>query len=121
MIYSKQIILVQTDFDGDEKLEYLLNCNLEWKPDDHLSFSEYFKKNIFTFVCCLKRIEKKLPFKFGKFVLFEMIKKIDRKSFFGFEFPGEQPILDEQKGHGYKEENRKRKREDGEELIDEKI
>ena len=83
--------LIDVSVRKDEKLNYLLNCNLEWKPDHHLHYSsKQFKKNVFAFVCCLKRIEEKLPFKFGKFVLFEMIKKIDRKSFFSFEFPGEQ-------------------------------
>ena len=89
-------------------VKYLLNCNVEWKPNHHLSFSKCFLDCVFLFVCCLKRIEKKLPFKFGKFVLFEIIKKIERKSFLHLDFPGEQSIDEEES----KTENRKRKREE---------
>ena len=107
--------IIQVDIypggENGETLKYLLNCNVRWKPDNHLSFSEYFKKNVFKFVCCLKRIEKKLLFKFGRFILFEMIKRIDRKSFLHLDFAEKQPFDEEDE----RSDNRKRKRDKEEE------
>ena len=69
-------------------LEYLIDCNKEWKPNNQFFVSPYFfKKCVFVFICCMKMIEKKLPFKFGKFLFFEIIKRVDRKSFLSFDFP----------------------------------
>ena len=66
----------------DNQINYLLDCNVKWSPDYHSSSnSKIFIGSVFTFVCCLKSFEKNLPFKIVKFILFEIIKKIDRKSF----------------------------------------
>ena len=63
------------------EIDFLLSCNKKWKPKKHVYFQKSFKESVFTFVVCLKEKQKTLFFKLGKFVWFEIIKMIDRRSF----------------------------------------
>ena len=65
-----------------EKINFLLSCNLEWNCSIHNSLFPEFNCSIFVFLLCLNEIHNFLQFKIPKFVLFEIFKKIDRKSFF---------------------------------------
>eukprot|EP01091_Cochliopodium_minus_P016622 TRINITY_DN6291_c0_g1_i2.p1 TRINITY_DN6291_c0_g1~~TRINITY_DN6291_c0_g1_i2.p1 ORF type:complete len:342 (-),score=70.69 TRINITY_DN6291_c0_g1_i2:60-1085(-) len=62
-----------------EKLNYLLHCNLKWSPNLHVHCSDLFKKTVFVFSLCLKR--NGIRFKLPKYIIFEILKLIDRKSF----------------------------------------
>ena len=85
---NKSVIDVNPSFMIDPVIGYLVQSNKEWKPSEHSAFPHHFKEVVFSFVCCLKIFEKKnLLFKFGKFVFFEMIKRIDRKAFLNLIFP----------------------------------
>jgi len=46
----------------------------EWSPNNHIEFPKKFRKNIETFLFCLKRIQYKSGVKIPKFVIFEIIK-----------------------------------------------
>jgi hypothetical protein len=78
------------DFKNDEKIiqkfEYLLKCNQKWSPEIHSECSKSFKQTIQTFLLCMKCNQNKTKLKIPKFVLFEIIKVIDQKSFFSFGF-----------------------------------
>ena len=94
---------------GGLMAKYFLNCNKEWKKEIHHKFSKSFKNSVFSFVCCLKKIEQNLPFKMGKFVVFEIIKKVERKSFQQLDFPEHPiPVIEKENQH----DNKKRKREE---------
>ena len=63
-----------------------LNLHLEnnflWDPSIHSSMDKFFQKSIFSFLLILKSFGKSTnAFKIPKFVVFEIIKKIDRNSF----------------------------------------
>ena len=71
-----------------DKIEYLTDCNRVWKPDLHHSLStKSFHQIVFSFLCCVKKKEDNLNFKIGRFVIFEIIKRIDRKILFDCDFP----------------------------------
>jgi hypothetical protein len=93
-----------------QKIKYLLDCNQRWDPEFHNEFSvsvqrefrfdQYvyvnkyhyscsisFKEAVYTFLLCMKRNQRQTGLKIPKFVLFEIIKVIDRKSFLSFDFP----------------------------------
>ena len=100
-------------FNQEEKnlLEHLILCNQKsnfFGPNFKIYFSHFFLRIVFSFLCSFKVIEKLLPFKFGKFVLLEIVKKIDRKSFLKFEFPDLFFLLEENQHIG-DEQIRKRK------------
>ena len=63
----------------------MFKFNLKWKVEDHKNYSQVFK--LIVFICLFfKKLEKSLHFKFAKFILIEIIKMIDRKSFLKYEF-----------------------------------
>jgi hypothetical protein len=64
----------------------LLNCNIQWNHTNHkkLTFAP-FQDAVRTFLFCLKINQKQTKLKIPKFVLFEIIKKINRKSFLDLE------------------------------------
>ena len=62
----------------EKQILFLLNCNEGWSPEFHYLSNQIFKDSIFSFLLCLKRSNSKVT----KFVLFEIIKKIDRKIYF---------------------------------------
>ena len=70
-------------------IDKMFKCNLKWKVEDHQNYSQVFKLTFFKFVCFLKNLEKSLHFKFGKFILIEIIKMVDIKSFLKYEFTQE--------------------------------
>ena len=83
-----KIVLYEDHFRDQEfwflmkrKINFLLNCNKKWKAEKHIYFHKLFKQSVFTFVLCLKENQKNLSFKIPKFVLLEIVKKIDRRSF----------------------------------------
>ena len=51
-------------------------CKIIWSPSIHKYCSEPFRENILIFYKCLKRIQKSV--KLPKFVIYEIIKFIDR-------------------------------------------
>ena len=63
------------------KIGFILSSNKSWKPQSHLYFQKDFKQSVFSLLLCLKEKEKFLFFKFGKYIMFEIIKNIDRRSF----------------------------------------
>ena len=65
----------------DRKIRFLLNCNKLWKPNNHIYFSQCFRRSVFTLVLCLRQKQNSLFFKIPKFILFEIIKRINRRSF----------------------------------------
>ena len=64
-----------------KKIDFLLNCNKSWKLNNHVYFFKKFKDAVFSFLLCMKEMQKSFNLKVPKFVLFEIIKKIDRRSF----------------------------------------
>ena len=64
------------------KLEYIICCNNRWTPSSYLPFHQRFFECVFSFFLCIKKIQKKINFKIPKFVLYEIVQRIDRKSFF---------------------------------------
>ena len=73
--------------DQHSYVKYLINCNKQWTIKKHKNSSINFKNGVFVFILCLKLIEKNLQFKLGKFIVFEMIKRINRKAYFDLDFP----------------------------------
>ena len=63
------------------EIKDLLQCNLDWDVKIHKNFNENFKKSVFFFCTVLKYFEKRNKIKIPKFVVFEIIKQVDRKSF----------------------------------------
>jgi hypothetical protein len=59
----------------------MLESNLVWNTENHKLLHEQIQKIIFLYILCLKDKQKTLLFKIPKFILYELIKKIDRKSF----------------------------------------
>ena len=71
-----------------EKIQYLIDCNKNWNFNVHRSLStKSFDCCVFMLVCCLRSVEKCFSLKFGRLVLFEIIRRIDRKSFIEFDLP----------------------------------
>ena len=93
--------------DSSSCIKYLLDCNKQWTIENHKYCPKLFKNGVFVFNLCLKLIEKNLQFKLGKFIVFEMIKRINRKAYFDLDFP---KVLKEQDTFI----DRKRKRDDSE-------
>ena len=58
----------------------------EWNPNNHKFYSKQFKIEIETFLKCLKRNHQKTGIKIPKFVIFEIIKKINWSPNFIFNF-----------------------------------
>ena len=65
----------------DKTVWPLLFANTEWKPSKHIFHSFSFQYSVFSFLLSLKVLQKNLDFKIPKFVLFEIIKKIDKKAY----------------------------------------
>jgi hypothetical protein len=59
----------------------LLDCNVMWRAEQHINQSPEFKSAILMFMKCLKVWQKRTGIKIPKFVIFEIIKIIDRKTF----------------------------------------
>ena len=77
----KKVVLDKTSFEIDQKIFFLLECNIEWNPFTHSLFFDEFKSTVFCFLVCLNEKQKNFFFKIPKFVKFEIIKKIERKSY----------------------------------------
>jgi len=59
----------------EDNITSISNCSIfHWTPTSHKFFSVHFKKTIYSFLCCLKRIQCETKIKIPKFVLFEIIK-----------------------------------------------
>ena len=70
--YSK--IKIEEFLDYSPKIKF---ARSNWSVENHSSYSKGFKNSIFSFVCCLKEKEMKIP----KFVLFEILKNFSYFSF----------------------------------------
>jgi hypothetical protein len=68
-------------------ITYLLICNVRWNHLDHHKQSNAFKDVVFCFLLCLKKNQKETKLKIPEFILFEIIKFVNRKSFFRITFP----------------------------------
>ena len=68
--------------DSKNKINFLLDCNQQWNPLKHSSYFKEFKVSVFSFLLCLQQLKKRLFFKLPRFVLYEILKRINRKSFF---------------------------------------
>jgi hypothetical protein len=64
------------------QVEFLITCNVEWNPQSHSYLFEEFYSFFFEFLICLTIKQKQFNMKIPKFVLFEIIKRIDRKDLF---------------------------------------
>jgi hypothetical protein len=82
-----------------QKIEYLTKCNQLWNSKTHKNCSFSFHQAVHTFLLCMKRNQKQTGLKIPKFVVFEILKFIDRKSFLSLDFPDDKT-----------NRNRKRKR-----------
>jgi hypothetical protein len=71
-------------------IEYLLKCNEKWSTKTHHNCSSFFKQAVHTFLLCMKRNQMQTKLKIPKFVVFEILKFVDRKSFFSLDFPDDQ-------------------------------
>ena len=72
--------LIETKMKFEELFNNIPQFNLirsYWSVENHSSYSKGFKNSIFSFVCCLKEKEMKIP----KFVLFEILKNFKYNSF----------------------------------------
>ena len=76
---NKQICRIKYNQIFSDQVEIILQCNLDWSPSLHSSFLSLFRFSVFCFLVCVK---KTFHFRIPKFVLFEIIKKIDRKSYY---------------------------------------
>lgn len=65
-----------------QQIHFLLHSNTPWSPDSHFLNSEPFKDSIFSFLLALKLIYKSSLLKIPKFVVYEIIKRVNRKAFF---------------------------------------
>jgi hypothetical protein len=75
--------LTNGDYIIPEEIVYYLETNkIKWSLESHNLCFNSFKQAIHTFLLCMKRIQFKTKLKIPKFVLFEIIKFVDRKSFF---------------------------------------
>ena len=65
------------------QIKFLCKCNEEWTPSLHSKIFSEYQSCIFTFLLCSNHIKRRdsIP-KFPKFILFEIFKKVERKSFF---------------------------------------
>ena len=66
---------------NEEDLQFLLSCNFEWTPHLHSTMFECFKSSVLSLYICTHVIERKYKFKLPKFLFYEIIKMIDRKSY----------------------------------------
>ena len=70
------------------KVNFLLNANSVWDHKEHSTkYDIYFLSAVKSLVLSLKRIQNQSQIKIPKFVLFEIIKRIDKKSFFSHKYP----------------------------------
>ena len=60
-----------------DQIIFLLQSNLTWEPNIHRFLDYHFQHSVFAFLLCLKRLSIKVPSQ----ILFEIIKRIDRKNF----------------------------------------
>ena len=81
---KKIIIFNQKNCDSNFNfdIQFMIQCNQIWNPEIHRILSPLIKRIIILFVFCLRDLQKRNKLKIPKFVLFEILKKIDRKSFF---------------------------------------
>ena len=81
-------------FQGNEikngKIGFLLDCNKKLDFSNISQVFEMMKEIFFIFLLCLKILQNRLHFKIPKFILFEIIKLIDRISFLPVLFPEKQ-------------------------------
>ena len=63
------------------QFEFYTKCNESWNTSLHIDLTCSFKSSVYTWLLVAKFFERKLVFRIPKFILFEIIKKIDRKSF----------------------------------------
>jgi hypothetical protein len=64
-----------------EEFRFYCCCNKMWTARNHIKCAQEFRSACYFFLLCLNRIQKNSSFKLPKFVLFEIIKLIDRRSF----------------------------------------
>ena len=79
----ENLSLVNVPFDL-QSINFLLQCNRPWCSPQSFHFSPPFNSILFTFVSCLKLVQKCFFFSIPKFILYEIIKWVDRKSFYPF-------------------------------------
>ena len=65
----------------EKKMNFLLFCNQMWSPQFHCKYPRVFMDASLCFVLVLKRIQKSLKISLPKFIKFEIIKRIDLRSF----------------------------------------
>ena len=65
-----------------DRFDFLIKSNQGWKNSFHLFLPLLVKKSFFTFLLFLKRNQKRNKIKIPKFVLFEIFKRVDMKSFY---------------------------------------
>jgi hypothetical protein len=79
---------INLDHKIDKKtIEYLLKCNQKWSTKIHHDCSSFFKQAVHTFLFYMKCNQMQTGLKIPKFVLFEIIKFIDQKSFISLDLP----------------------------------
>ena len=67
-----------------QEIKLLLECNKEWSPSLHSSLFKEFRSTLKVFLFCLREYQCAFNFKIPKYVVFEIIKRIDRKSYHQF-------------------------------------
>ena len=81
----------------EEQIDYLVDCNKEWSLNKHnkyfLRLSCIFVESVFTLLLILRRFERYFEISVPKMVFAEIIKRIDRKTYFNYYI--EQLILEE--------------------------
>ena len=79
-------ILKTNDLDDDEmgEIQFFLSCNKPWTTQLHSTLLDPFKSCVESLLLVLKFYEKTNRIKIPRFVIFEIIKMIDRKSFSPF-------------------------------------
>jgi len=64
-----------------QQTKTLLDCNVMWRAEQHIYQPPEFKSTILMFMKCLKVWQKLTRIKIPKFIIFEILKFIDRKTF----------------------------------------
>ena len=97
-----------TNYVNKSSMDMVLWFNSKWSVGTHTTSPYPFRFAVSSFLFCLKRIQSETKLKIPKFVVFEIIKRIDKKSFHNFIKTNEESP--KKKEHHKREKKKKNKK-----------